>query len=193
MTSVTINLESIIQAHMPGLKAAKAGALVDAAACCFMQNQHLSGIEVEVNCTPAPNHKVNVNWDAQLTPDMERTWYDTDEAAEDGASALAILLAYELKDHIVVSRARKKTGFDYFLCHKDELANVQRGPNSLFNYTKRLEVSGLFCQPASSVKARLQTKIVQTAKYDSDWDVPALIGIVEFGKPDMHLLERAGK
>lgn len=191
MGPLTLYLESLVSTHMPGLSAKRAGALVEAAMCCLMQNQHVSGLNVEIQCVP--NRAVHVNWLSQLTTEMERTWADPNEAAENGATALAILLAYVLKDQVVVQRSPKGTGFDYFLCHKNEVDEQRSNPNLPFNFTKRLEVSGLFRQPESAVQARLRIKTKQTARYDSDWDVPALIGIIEFGRPDMHLLERVAQ
>jgi hypothetical protein len=176
---------------MPGLSAVRASALAEAAMCCLMQNRHSSGVSVEVQSEP--NRVVNVNWLSELTTEMERTWADPDEAAEDGAMALAILLAYVLKEHVVVQRSPKGTGFDYYACHISKVGENLSDPNRPFNFTKRLEISGLFSQPESAVQARLKIKIKQTAKHDDDYDVPALIGIIEFGKPHMHLLERVAK
>ncbi len=99
------------------------------------------------------------------------------EATEEGAVAIAILTIAALTGNVVLERAAKGTGVDYWL-GRDGHADEDALP---FANTYRLEVSGILSGSASILARRLAAKIVQTGPTDSL--CPAYITVVEFGLP----------
>lgn len=95
-----------------------------------------------------------------------------EEATEYGAVGIAILLLLRHTEHAVLKRARKGTGFDYWLGSADEHP---------FQHKARLEVSGLLKGSASKLRARVRQKVEQTKL--SARPLPAYIVVVEFGTP----------
>lgn len=95
-----------------------------------------------------------------------------EEATEYGAVGLAILLVLRHTEHTVLKRARKGTGFDYWLGPAD------RHP---FHHKARLEVSGLLKGSAATIRARVRQKVEQTKL--SARTLPAYIVVVEFSTP----------
>jgi hypothetical protein len=190
--ALNLRLEELIEYNMPGLSAKKAAALVEACLCCLMMNSHVSGVTVPVEREEGTDDtSIRLAWEGELTDQIKQTHNDEGDAAEDGAIAVSVLLAYHFHEHIVVSRSWKGTGFDYFLRHKNE---DTVNPDLPFNSTMRLEVSGLFKQPRAKVNSRLKTKLDQTTRSDKDYSsASALIGIVEFGEPVALLHTRVTK
>lgn len=72
-------------------------------------------------------------WSMDVTEAMRRYWNDPDEASEQGAYALALLMLRSLTGLTVLERSRKGTGFDWWLASQD----------NLFQAAARLEVSGI--------------------------------------------------
>lgn len=112
-----------------------------------------------------------VHWES-ANAQARRTWNDPQEATEHGAVGVAALLILQKTEHAVLKRARKGTGFDYWL-----------GPESQhpFQHKARLEVSGLLKGTASAVRTRVRQKVEQTKL--SARTLPAYIVVVEFGAP----------
>ena len=108
-----------------------------------------------------------------------RTWADSQEATEYGATAVAVLLAKQELGYAVVERAAKGTGIDYWLGHEDE------GPP--FQNKARLEVSGILRAGGSAqeveaaVASRVRAK--QRQMQPSSGSLPACVIVVEFGSP----------
>ncbi len=98
-------------------------------------------------CLEDRGHEIAINLDVQgdynkafalhrmsTTDQMRRCHNDLQDATELGAYGVAILIIRNLTNLTVVERARKGTGFDYWLGDEDELP---------FQYKARLEVSGV--------------------------------------------------
>lgn len=104
---------------------------------------------------------------------MKRTWNDDEFTTEQGAYGVAIVVASREMNVKAIVKSKKKTGIDYWLGDK---------PDLLFQNKVRLEVSGIRNGTNYQVKKRFETKMTQSERSDG-MRLPALIAIVEFGKP----------
>jgi hypothetical protein len=119
-------------------------------------------------------------WDDQIQNQAFAAWNDEQELTEYGACGIAIMLVLELTGYTVVQRAKKGTGVDYWLGHKES--------NRPFENSARLEVSGILKGDDKDIKGRVKKKIKQTEP--SDGALPAIVVVVEFGKPISHLVQK---
>lgn len=164
---------------MIGLSARAAGALVEAGEFCLLSNSHTSGVKLQID--GIQNCQCILEWDGELTTQMKATWNDLQDATESGAVALAILVAINFTNYIVVERSFKGTGFDYFLGHDDT-------GNYPFERKARLEVSGIWKGARAKVRERLKVKTKQVS-VSNHMKMPAYVGIVEFGYPSTDLIQ----
>jgi hypothetical protein len=102
-----------------------------------------------------------------------RTHNDLQEATERGAWGIAILIVCDLTRMVVVERAAKGGGFDYWLGDEDD--------DELFQGKTRLEVSGILAGSRSQVLTRMRQKKDQMKP--SDRLAPGYVAVVEFGTP----------
>jgi hypothetical protein len=112
-----------------------------------------------------------------VTDQMRRTYHDLEEATEEGAYGIAILLTRRLTGLTVVLRARRGPGFDYWLGPDDLPVD---DPNFLKG-TARLEVSGILQGSERKILNRVNIKLEQTKP--SDGALPAYVVVVEYSHP----------
>lgn len=86
------------------------------------------------------------------------------EATQYGAYALALLLMRALTGYTVIERARKGTGFDWWLGNDD----------NLFQRKARLEVSGILHGTKRRLNARVRARLRQTRQSD-ELEIPAYV------------------
>jgi hypothetical protein len=115
-----------------------------------------------------------------VTDQMIRCYNDPEEATENGACGIAILLVQELAGLVVVERSRKGTGFDYWLGSEEGYP---------FQNQARLEVSGIRAGSAPDIKARVKQKLQQTQQSDALL-LPAYVVVVEFSRPIAEVTKR---
>jgi hypothetical protein len=116
-----------------------------------------------------------------VTPQMRDSWDDMQDTTEDGACCLAILIVHKLTEYKLIRRARKKTGFDYWLGNKES--------EYPFQEKARLEISGILKGNKSQIRKRIREKIEQTKQSDH-LNLPAYIVVVEFGTPTSQVVKR---
>jgi hypothetical protein len=114
---------------------------------------------------------------------MKRAYNDDDEATEWGAVGIAILVVRASTGFTAIERAKKGPGFDYWLGPRSAKGELP------FQNKARLEVSGLRKGTDSEIEARVAAKVEQTKKSDS-MRVKAFIVVVEFGMPQVQVVER---
>ena len=114
-----------------------------------------------------------LDWPA-TTDQLRREWADPQEATENGAVAVAILLADIMTEYYVIERSYKSTGIDYWLGKKDEF---------FLQKAARLEASGIRNGERHSVDARVKAKLKQSEQSKST-GLPVVVVVVEFGTPD---------
>lgn len=145
----------------------------------FTKHAHSSGIELKVSgsALPAPENVV-ITWTAAVMPKTMRSWADPIEAVENGACAIAFLLALEYTPYTIIERSFSPTGFDYWLGeYRDEID---------FTMDAFLEISGIWKGPEGAIKSRVKTKSRQV-NASKGLGYPAYIAVVEFGEPAAQL------
>ncbi len=155
---------------MPALTPAAGEHLAEAASQCLDAQGHGLRITLEVT-----GHHAEAFLLERLPVDdiIRRTYDDPEEATEEGACAVAILLARDLTGWAVVRRARRGTGFDYYL-----------GSEAALDLQARLEVSGIRQGTEAQVETRRLQKRLQAMQSDSSLGhLTAYAIIVEFSRP----------
>ena len=163
----------------PGLPALTVGAgtyLCESASVCLAQNGLSIGVLLKVS--GIRNTSFALKWPS-ITQQLLDTYNDLQDATEDGAYGIAILLLRELEGLTVIQRSRKGTGFDYWLGDGTRFGS---DPSLVFERLARLEVSGILKGTTADKKARLTQKRKQVQRSAG---IPAYIVIVEFNTPSV--------
>jgi hypothetical protein len=156
-----------------GITPSFGSSLAEAGAVCFYL-KHEDGVELHVSGNLLDQYRVY--W-KKVTPDMIRTWGgDIPYTTEHAAYGVAFLLIRDVTQFKKVERARRGTGFDYWL-KKDDC-----GTAPPFQDAIRLEVSGIFEGDASVVRSRIRRKWKQMQAADPQVS-SAFIVVIEFGTP----------
>lgn len=168
-----VDLDNLQEGMPPGITRRFGASLAEAATVCLEQENHRTGVQMALNGDV--EHTVRVLWRG-AHDDASRfgTWNDPDEATEYGAIGIAFLLVSGLTEYTVVERARKGSGFDYWLGRKGS-------PPSLFQERARLEVSGIRRGDEHAIASRVRSKSRQVQRSESR--LPGVIAVVEFGAP----------
>ena len=151
--------------------------MAQAAVVCLDDQGHRSGVLLTIEGTFTA--EFILSWSQRVTRANRRFWGDLEEATEQGAQAVAILLIRALTGFTIIERSRKGTGFDWRLGNED----------NLFQGKARLEVSGILRGSRKRINARIKARIEQTAQSD-DLALPAYVVVVEFGTPRAKVHER---
>lgn len=166
-----LDLNELDTDNIPGISRAKGNELAEAGAVCLESQGHTRGARLTVR--NGANNSYRLDW-PPVTDQARRTWNDEEEATEDGAVGIAVLLASREIGYTVVSRSRKGTGFDYLL--GEELGE------GVLDSKARMEVSGIRNGNDSQVRARVQEKLRQMNRSNA-LGLPAYAIVVEFGRP----------
>jgi hypothetical protein len=169
--STTIKLAEL-KTGFPHVPKHEGAAHANAVVIALDQAAHVSGVAMQVEGEFAGSY--DIKWSFKITQAMRSYWNDLDVVAEQGAVGVALLLMRAKTGLTVVERARKKTGFDWWL-----------GPESSLLFQKkqvRLEVSGILRGDTSRVNARLKKRSEQTKQSD-DTNLKAYVIVVEFSSP----------
>ena len=162
-----LDLNELNTDDIPGISRAKGNELAEAGAVCLESQGHAPGARLIVRS--AANNSYRLDW-LPITDQARRTWSDAEEATEDGAAGIAVLLASREIGYVVVARSRKGTGFDYWL-GDDEL-----------DFRARMEVSGIRKGNDGQVRTRVKQKLRQMNRSNA-LELPAYAIVVEFGRP----------
>lgn len=163
---------------LPGITPIWGCFLSEASATCLVSQNHGLGVGMDVLGSKKAQFKIY--WNGQVQTQELAAWNDEQELTEYGACGIAIMLVLELTGYTVIQRAKKGTGVDYWLGHKES--------NTPFENSARLEVSGILQGDEKEVKSRVRKKVKQTEP--SDGLLPAFIVVVEFSKPLSHLVQK---
>ena len=168
-----LDLNELPFGRMPGITAEVGGGLAQAAAVCLESHGHAQGVALTVRGDRQGRHQVY--W-PQATPQAKRAWADEEEATEQGAAGVAALLAREEIGCVVVERAKRGTGFDYWLGSQtvEEVAP----------YEAKMEVSGIR-NGKPEVAKRVRQKLAQMARPNPPVapNLPAYAVVIEFSSP----------
>src|SRR5262245_42519432 len=89
---------------------------------CLVASEHANGVSLKVINEPA-NDSYLVRWPTELDIEAIKRSLNQDDAIEEGAEAIALLLAVDRTEFTAVERASTSTGIDYWLGYKDEVNN----------------------------------------------------------------------
>jgi len=162
-----LDLNELDTDDIPGLSRVKGNELAEAGAVCLESQGHVQGTPLTVRGNA--NNSYELYW-SPVTDQGRRTWNDDEEATEDGAAGIAVLLANREIGYIVVLRSRKGSGFDYWL------------GGDVLDFKARMEVSGIRNGNDSQVRTRVKQKLRQMDR-SNDQKLPAYAVVVEFGRP----------
>lgn len=78
----------------PGISKNVGAFLSESGAFCFVRANHNNGVQLPINgfC----DETFSVIWSDEITPQIFRTWNDTKDATEFGATAVAVCLVEQL-------------------------------------------------------------------------------------------------
>ena len=172
MSVPTLYLDKIQQ--VAKVSEGKAKKLMETCVWCLVSSKHANGVSLDVIDDTATVPYL-LSWPKQLDFEAINRSVNQDDATEEGAEAIALLVAVDRTDFTAVERATTSTGIDYWLGYKDNL-------NNPFKRAGRLEISGILKESdTNTVKARTKTKLAQTLPSDSTFSV--YVVIVEFSRP----------
>lgn len=172
MKKKSVKLESLEDGFY-GLSKKKSAAHAEASFYCLDSQSHASGVEMQVSGSFECIYFIE--WQYLMTEQILRTWRENNEATDEGACGLALLLVTSLTDYTDVSRAWHTSGFDYYLGFA--------GSSEPFDKAAKLEVSGIrAAKSESEIRRRVHEKLTQTDVSDGD-ELPVYVAVIEFSKP----------
>ena len=190
-----LDLNDLTAGDNPGITPEVGAALAQAGAVCLAERGHAPGTTLTVRGDY--DNRYQLDW-TPVTQQARRTWNDDNEATEDGAAGVAVLLASREIGQAVIVRAMKSswhypTGFDYWLGddRADDMSDAERAATETLYHILgddnlvariRLEVSGIRNGNDSVIKARIDRKLCQMKVSDA-LGLPGYAIVVEFGHP----------
>ena len=102
--------------------------LACAGAVCLEERKHNRGVTLAVSGDFEASFRLG--W-PRTSPRLRSEWSDPQEATEDGACGVAILLVDVLTEYHIVQRSWKLTGFDYWLGPKKRALLCYKKPRGL--------------------------------------------------------------
>lgn len=132
---------------MPGLTPAVGRTLAEAASVCLSESKHLHPVILNQFGISA----LSVTLSALSVDDqMRRSHADLQDAVEFGACGIAIFSVKHNTGLVVVERASKGKGFDYWI--------GEEGQEVFFQGLRRLEVSGILKGDKRDIEKRVKAK-----------------------------------
>lgn len=172
--SIILDLNQL-SAPLPALTKSRGESMAEAASVVLYEKGHRTGTKLKVKGHFKRGFLLNC---VQVDKRLQNSYYDLQEAVEQGAYGVAILLIITLTEYTLIRRSRKGTGFDYWLGKKED---------PLFQDAARLEVSGILQEnKKNTTQRRIKEKKKQTEVSD-EMKLPAWIVVVEFGTPKAHI------
>lgn len=175
-STLAIDLRELALGIAPGLSAHAGGSLAEAAAVCLEHNKHVVGVKLEIAGNFTDN--IPLNWEP-TTEQIRQTHADLQDATEDGACGVAIVLAKRLLGKDVLRKSYKGKnrdyGFDYWLGDPGTENNIP------FAGDTRLEVSGILNGTTQQLQSRLREKIAQVQRSGNVF--PGIAIVVMFSRP----------
>jgi len=151
--------------------------MAQAAVVCLDHQAHTSAVHLVVDGNFTATF--SLSWSEEVTEAKRRFWNDLEDATQQGAYAVAILLIRALTGITVIERSRKGTGFDWWLGTED----------NLFQGKARLEVSGILRGTTRRINSRIKARMGQTRQSDH-LALTSYVVVMEFGTPRSRVVQR---
>ncbi|MCU0480101.1 MAG: hypothetical protein MUE54_02685 [Anaerolineae bacterium] len=179
--SIQFILDDLVKWDILGITKTLAQNFVDACLICLDNQNHYQPITLNLVENKQPQN-VEFIWNQPLTDQIRRTWRDLYEATEYGATGLAILLVIQRTSYTILERSVRGMGFDYWLLDKESAQSSEL----ITQGNARLEISGILrANTESVIQSRIKEKLNQVAL---DTTFPTLIIVVEFSRPEVHMV-----
>jgi hypothetical protein len=163
--------------HKSRLSAVVCDSFSEAASVCLAYHEHKQEIPVRIVGDLEAEFLLSYQ---EVTEQIQNSHDDLEDATEEGAYCIAMLVIEHLTELQTVKRAKKTTGIDYFLGKKDKT-------EILFEPVARLEVSGILKGNKSKINQRIREKEEQI-KQSNLMNLPVYIVVVEFSKPIVNVI-----
>jgi hypothetical protein len=172
---VSLDLTAL-SSGMRGLSAVTGAYYAEACAVCLEERGH--GEECTLSVTGTYSNQFRIIR-PDVTDQIRASHGDYERATEDGACGLSILAVSKLTNLEVLHQSRKGTGFDYALSPRGGF---------LFRDCVRLEVTGIRNDPGDAeIERRVIARKERFAKFGDQGIPPAIIVVIEFGRPIAHV------
>ena len=173
MSGATLYLNKIQEVAQ--VSAGKARQLWEACVWCLTASGHTNGVTMKVHEEDRSDPCI-ISWpDDEIDLEAVQRSFNQNDATEDGAEAVALLLLIARTEYTAVHRAGETTGIDYWLGYKENIDNP-------FKQAGRIEISGIFKEnEKNTVAARIKEKLKQTRPTAHTF--PVYVVVVEFGQP----------
>ena len=184
--NLEITLENLLQPDSPCLTDALGERTYEAIMMCFEHHGHESSLFSELlNLDREKLANVEIRWTGQNNKSnkirrsrIRRSFGEARNAVETAAEGFAHLIIPLLTGYHLMWRANIGEGVDYWLGSENDPEAYD-----FENADARLEVSGTLCRKyLSSIEYTVKEKLEQTKDSD-DSGLPALVLVVEFGRP----------
>lgn len=178
-----LNLDTLAEA-IPGLSAALAQTMYEAAVMCLELHWHESGVSCKVRGLANALAETEVRWTGRFSDRIRRTFGDTTFAVEMAAEGLACLTIRELTDYIVIERAVRGDGIDFWLALREREADHTR------ERAASMECKGIFeARFESDIAYRLRQGLRQSER-SGYTNLPAFVIVSEFSNPVIYMVAR---
>jgi hypothetical protein len=174
--ATVLTLDELVHGF-PNIPAEGGAMMAQAAAVCLDHRAHKPHVRLPVHGDFSATF--SLSWSEGMTEAKRRFWNDLEEATQQGAYAVAILLIRALTGFTIIERSRKGTGFDWWLGTED----------NLFQGKARLEVSGILRGAARRINSRIKARMRQIRQSDH-LALSAYVVVVEFGSPRAKVVQR---
>lgn len=101
-----ISLNELETNSIPGISKSAGAYLCEASKTCFDNQSHKSGVKISLESIS--NTEYEVVWKGKITNQIKRTWSDTQEMTEYGASGIAVLLILKFTKYTIIERSRNR-------------------------------------------------------------------------------------
>ena len=158
--------------------------------CIFFSENCIVGLENNnhtTGCILTVSGDSDVDFQIDWTRTVNKSGYkEPKKIVEHSAEAISFFLSYRLTEYEVAEEALIGTGFDYWLCYKQD--NDLYDPQNFMQ--ARLEISGINKEaPTNTINQRIKIKNNQTQISDK-LNLPAYISIVELSFPKAYFAKK---
>ena len=169
LTEFVLDLDEL-ESGFSRITPSRGAAWAEAAKVCLESEGHESGVELQ----RISGNRYVLRWSRKPECATD-SWADDAEATEDGATAVAVLMARHETGHPDIRRMYGGHGFDYWCGVYSESTG--------FSNQERLEISGIRSGTRSQVRTRVRQKLTQAHSDLRLAGYPAIAIVIEFSEP----------
>ena len=165
-----LDLNNLSKGAIPAISPSVGAALAEAGGVCLESQGHEQGIQLTVR--GYHDNSYAMAWPC-ITRQSRLSWNDPENATEQGAVGVAVLIAKAQIGYEIIRQSWKGTGFDYWMGTASDEGFVNKAG---------LEISGIREGDNRIIKTRVRQKLQQTDRSDYP-QLEIYVIVVEFGRP----------